>query len=360
MKIIAILLFNLSIMATTVVTYNAGLAHTYVPYASERISYIVDALKKESADVLCLQEVWRAEDRAYLIKELSSEYQFTHFEKVEQNYATKKPVCKLKNLFGKKKFVTCTMKKCKKKSGDDFTSCVINECREPLNRLKNDNRQCAKALMAQVGKSSLKSIWAVINPFKAASLFSYGGGNGLLLLSKKPISNKSVVDMSDVSTLNRRAALTADVEDLGTVKCAHLTADLDLDAPYAGNFSSWSQENKVQVERLVKSARAEKSIVMGDFNCGPEMLSYNLKGELANNCEILSNNLYDSLSEINPECTFCSSNILADVKDDMMIDHIYTSDDLRPRSAEVIFKEKIIIEGEETNLSDHYGIKANF
>lgn len=361
--------FLLSLLATTLIfaapvkltTFNAGLAHTYVPYATQRIAPIIDALSSQNSDVLCLQEVWKKEDRNLIIESLRSQYPHSHFTKIEQERASKKPICKIKELFGKDRFVTCTLKQCKKLDGDDFTSCVINKCGESLVRLKNTNRQCAASLMAQVGKSSTASIWAVINPFKKAALFTYEGSNGLLLLSKKKMTNKSLLNMSDISTLSRRSALKASVEDVGNIYCTHLSANLEDEAPYAGKFNSWGEENYAQAEKLLEDAldADEPTAMMGDFNCGHAVSGTNLSSELVESCDLLNSFFKDSIEEENPSCTFCSENEIAGTKLNRLIDHIYTRG-LYTSSEEVVLKQKVrvTIDGKEklVNLSDHYGV----
>ena len=39
-------------------TYNAGLAHTFVKYATERVEKVAEGLAQLDSDVICLQEVW--------------------------------------------------------------------------------------------------------------------------------------------------------------------------------------------------------------------------------------------------------------------------------------------------------------
>lgn len=362
LKLIISLVISITAFANSyeLTTYNLGLAHTYVPFASERTPHLISALKKQNADVLCLQEVWKKEDRNLIINSLKKEYPHAHFTKIEQERASKKPVCKVKELFGKDKFVTCTLKQCKKMDGDEFTDCVINRCGESLTRLKNKNRQCAQALMAQVGKSSTASIWAVINPFKKASMFTYGGSNGLLLLSKKRMTSKSLLDLSDISTLSRRSALNAEIEDIGKVYCTHLTANLAGEVPYAGAFESWAEENYIQAEKLLEDSldTSGATALMGDFNCGLEVAGTNLSADIPETCELLSSYYEDSITN-NPDCTFCSNNEIAGTKHDRLIDHIYTRGFFTSQER-VVFKNKVEIKVDgklkKVNLSDHFGV----
>ncbi len=347
-------------------TFNVGLAHTYVPYAEQRIPIIKDILKSNDSDVLCLQEVWRQQDRDAILNHVASEYPFSVFEEIEQQRASKKPVCRVSQLFGKDKFVTCTQKRCKDLDGDDFTSCVIEKCQDSLTRLKDRNRECAAALMSQVGKSAIKAVLAVINPFKRATMFSYGGGNGLLILSKKEIVASKTIDFSDISTLNRRQALSAKIQGVGNVLCTHLTANLVNDAPYAGQFSSWNEENYEQARRLMDHAESLEgpTFIMGDFNTGRAGFddSYDLEifDEMVESFNFISSYGYSNHYVQNDSgCTYCTLNELNDTRTSTQIDHIFVRGATVIESRREYTKKYLIDTGKqslEVYASDHFGI----
>ncbi len=363
---ISLILCTLSSYSTELTTFNIGLAHTYVPYALERLPVIKQELRESNSDILCLQEVWRSDDRDSIIEALADEYPYQYFENIEQQFASKKPICKIRNLFGKNKFVTCTLKKCKDLEGDEFTRCVINKCQDSLNRLKNENRECAASLMAQVGKSSFKSIWAVINPFRRATMFSYGGGNGLLILSKKKISLAQTLDFSDISTLNRRQALYASIEGVGGVLCTHLTANLIDDAPYAGQFGSWDEENYEQSKRLMDFANSIEgpAFIMGDFNTGvagyDPLFDLEIFEEMAASYGLIESYGFENhYLSTNPGCTYCSINNINSTSESTLIDHILTKEVQVVKSQRRFTSMHLIeINGEQKKLypSDHFGI----
>ena len=66
--IMASLIFSLFVFQSyasnelTITTWNLGLAHSYVRYATQRIPHIIEALKNHDTDVLCVQELWNQED----------------------------------------------------------------------------------------------------------------------------------------------------------------------------------------------------------------------------------------------------------------------------------------------------------
>ncbi|WP_127718432.1 endonuclease/exonuclease/phosphatase family protein [Halobacteriovorax sp. HLS] len=359
MKLLILILLSFSSYAQlSIETFNTGLAHTYVPLAEERLPLIINDLKVNKSDVLCLQEVWTQEDRDRIIKELKSVYPYSHFSEIKQVRSKRKPTCKIKNLFGKGKFVSCTLKECKGKDGDDFTQCVLNTCGESMEKLKNDNRVCANALLAQVGKSSLGAITQVLNPFKGASMFAYGGGDGLLLLSRKKMNNKSIIDLSDISTLNKRAALVATIESV-ELNCTHLSANLADSVAYAGKFESWQEENSKQIERLINNTSSSegKRILMGDFNCA--FATGSLEPDWEENCQqILDSQFENTFIDEDPACTYCSSNSHNPVTTkDILIDHIFSKNvDIRYHG--ITRENKILINNKKENLSDHFGVRA--
>ena len=360
MKIV-VFLFLLSLTSfanLSVESFNTGLAHTYVPLAQERIPHIISNLKENQSDVLCLQEVWKKEDRDRIVRELKEVYPHSFFSEIKQIRTKKKPSCGIRDLFGKNKFVNCTLKECKGKDGDDFTSCVLDKCAGPMERLKNDNRMCANALQAQVGRSSVSAVLQVLNPFKGASLFAYGGGDGLLLLSKKKISRTFHIDLADISTLNKRAALVAELSTGERIACTHLTANLSDSVSYAGKFSSWKEENEKQIERLIESydKSKQKIYVAGDFNCS--FSTGGLKGDWEDNCQkILDHGFINEFVQNSPVCTYCSSNSLNDEGiDDLLIDHIFVKN-VEVRSQIRSRDSLISIDDEKHNLSDHFGLR---
>ena len=360
----------LSFAGPKMATYNVGLAPTYVPMAQERRPYLAEAIARSRADVLCLQEVWGEEDRRAISEAVKTSHPHQYTTPVKNIRSQKRPACLPWDLFGKGKFVSCMRKNCGKLEGDAFTSCIIKTCGPALQRLKEQNRECATSLMAQVGKSSLHALLTVLNVFAKPSIFAYGGSNGLMLVSKYPLKDKSLFDMSSLSTLNNRAALFATVdteEEQYQVICTHLTANLSS-VPYTGTLSGWNEENKTQALRLVQKALTSPlpTVLMGDFNCGLKNPAFSIEPQLEHSCGlILKAGFTNHLEKNNPACTFCagSENHLNKGKSkSYLIDHIYVRGATVVSSA-VIFKEEISITTKDkqkhvTNLSDHFGVIA--
>lgn len=353
----------------TFTTYNLGLAHGFVPLAKERLPHLANTLATFPTDVLCLQEVWTEQDRQFITEALQSSFPYQFLTPIENIKSNKRPACLPWNLFGKGKFVSCMNSNCKKLKGDEFTQCILQTCGTALDNLKYKKRQCATALMAQVGKSPVNALLTVLNPFVRANLFAYNGSNGLMLLSKHPLAKTHFFDMTDISTLNRRGALKANIEINNhpyQVLCTHLTSR-HPDVPYTGNLKSWGEENKTQFLRLLeKTSDKIPMLLMGDFNCGLGSSQFALDVELENSCRLpLSHGFKDPLAENKPQCTYCSETLNTlnkGIGKNELIDHIYIKGALA-LSSEVVFKEKITVQTETgdkqfSNLSDHFGVRV--
>lgn len=353
--------------------FNVGLAHGFVDYAEERIPGIIEEIKKSDADYFCLSEVWEKKDRKTFMKELGKIYPYTHMTPIEQSYTRNRPSCKIKDLFGEGKFATCTLKQCKGLDGSEFTQCVTSKCGPALRALQGDKRQCAQALMAQVGNSTIRSLLRVLSPLRRAGLFAYGGGNGLMVFSKQPIVDVNVVDLTSISTLNRRGALYTKMIDGNKephhIYCAHLGANLTHVAPYTGDFQNWEEENRAQVDKVIEKAEhgAEPTYIMGDMNCSFDMPEIDVRPDFEGACLSFLNKGFENFYlEQNPQCTFCKTNsIIAKNPNEegrLLIDHIFTKNvpySQIKREFDQLIDIKVKRKTVKSHPSDHYGVSIN-
>ena len=346
-------------------SYNVGLAYGFVPEAEARLPLLQLALAQDDADILCLQEVWEPDDREAITESLAASYPHAWTLPVEQQRADDAPACRRRELFGEGRFVSCMSSDCGGLEGDDLTSCIVDRCGPILAALRDENPQCANALMAQVGKPALRALWTVLRPVRRANLYAYGGSDGLMLLSRVPLQGTGYIDFTDIATLNRRRALYADVALDGTtarVYCTHLTAILDHVAPYPGPFESWAEENLTQVDRLLAHAEAFGGpvAIVGDFNTGPGVPDTQIRPEApAGHERILAAGYRDPVLSLRV-CTYCGGeNTLTGPKEEpKLIDHIYLigldGADLRRTHDRPVPST----DGKTLPLSDHYGVSA--
>lgn len=378
-------------------TYNTGLAHGFVPLAKKRLNPIISALRKSPADVICLQEVWSKKDQNKIKKALMENYPYSVIpEKKQKRVADSgKKTCKIKDLFGEGKFITCILSTCGDKTGEEKDSCINNDCRKSLDVLAESNPTCAAGLMASVGKNEIVAIVSLLNPFKRPGKFSYDGAYGTMLFSKVPFNKKKTghFSMSEYSTTVNRGAIYASLKVNGQEMltfCTHLTANLTTSAPYVGSVpykgklefkNGWAKENYFQTMKLVELGEVISAldmmargpwkkmpqVFMGDFNFGPNLRKYGILGDFVNSYDYFGKR---GISEVNqkgiPKCTFCRYNSLTDGKEpNMILDHILVKNPPTDNEffSKIVFKDRVKIKTKNENIlhhiSDHFGLMAD-
>lgn len=350
-------------------TFNVGLAPSYVPFASERAPVIATTLSNQNADVICLQEVWLKKDQELIKERLKKIYPHIYtFESTPITTPTA-PSCQLSNLIGEGKFINCITNNCFLKNSDSLTSCILKNCTQSLDNLKNENKYCGQALMAQVKNSPIIAFWNILNPLKPADLFTYESGTGVMILSKYPFLKKEVLDLTENSTLNRRAVLTVDIQPTNfptplSLYCTHLTANFESSVPYSGAYKSWQAENKAQMELILTSinAKSNPSLLLGDFNCSIANKEAGIAEDWQANCQLLASEM-EEVELRTPKCSFCSNNVLTDNEPkNLLLDHIYVRGlDFMPAKMSLNGPYPISTADKQTELkplSDHYAVEA--
>lgn len=332
-----------------VATYNAGLAVNFVSYANERVPAIIAAINELSGtDVLCLQEVWLPEHIAALVSGTESEFPHSfHFVTKEEGGG--EPSCTVEEALPLKE---CVETNCS--AAVNLSECAIANCGAQFAAV---SPACQGCLAANLTKT-IPEIFAACAEGSAS--LAYEGHNGLLLLSRLPLSATEHVALP--STLVQRSALYAKVDGALDVVCTHLAANL-TEPPYNGPFESYEGEQKKQIEDLHAwiSAIANKSaVLLGDLNTGPNV-GETITAELPANWEyILSLGWTDPyLDQSEPTCTWCDTNNLVStgnhILDHALVQELVAKDPQRILDQTVT----IAVEGSgdvESKLSDHYGI----
>ena len=104
--------------------------------------------------------------------------------------------------------------------------------------------------------------------------------------------------------------------------------------------------------QVIEQRESDAFIVLGDLNYN----IYNKEYEFFNKLTGLKGTLFQEQNLDN--CTFCPENTF-NSKNEGQLDYIYISPRMRFISKNVFLNEKVLIKGELTNLSDHYGVKAS-
>jgi endonuclease/exonuclease/phosphatase family metal-dependent hydrolase len=368
-------------------TYNLALAKGYIPYVEERFSHIIKELKKSDADIICLQEVWKDKHKAHLLKEIKSKFPYSLSSPTKQ-YARKPgwfsgAACRIGDLFGKNKFVSCILDNCGKKSGKEKGHCIKYGCRPSLDQLAKDNRICAEALIASIGQNKVLAFFRLLNPLKMANKFLYQGAVGTMILSKFPLKKSGYLNIAEKSTLANRGALYASVNIKGKehfIGCTHLPSNSSHSLPYVGdppykkgaiNFKSkYANENYyhmgVILDEFQTLAGKKPQFFMGDFNCSLKDMAHGIYPDFEKSCQMIRDRGYsDPYANKTPQCTFCHDNTLLQHtrENEMIVDHIYMKNVKKVSSSIPTLKFKktypIVSEGKTimTHLSDHYGIQ---
>lgn len=354
-----------------VTSFNAGLLPNFVPLAAERVVPVAQAVAAHDADVLCLQEVWQAADVQTVVGALQRSYPSIYLPPVRQRFASRAPVCSTSDL---EPIVSCVLTQCLFGTSGIF-ECLIGTCHDPLEDLAATNPECAQAITAQTGRSSSEisdiqqELFSSSTP---AGLFAFGGSSGLILASKLPLEQVQLIDFFDITTTSRRAAIFATVTKNGVrhrIACTHLQSNLDGLIPYTGSLGSWAGEQRGQAERMLIGAAnysgSDPQYLAGDFNCSEGNNGTGVVGDLSENCRLFRDAGYGDVAGAQLGCSFCSSNLLnaansslAETRD-VLLDHVFTQNLIFTGSAaQSVFTERIAVNGAQTNLSDHFGVRV--
>ena len=335
-------------------TYNTGLAVNFVPYAEERRDAVAEAVAGLDADVVCLQEVWQDEDIDAILAATADTFPNSYYEKTEEAAGegteascTEEETTPLKD---------CALDNCA--DSEDLTGCVFTYCSGEFDKLSDECKECAAA---NIGLEDIEAIVEACLTGSAA--YSWGGHNGLLLLSRDTLADTELLMME--SWLVQRAALYARAGEV-QVACTHLAADLP-EPDYTSDFaSSYEEEQAQQITTLLAWMEdrigTEPAALLGDFNTGPE-LSGGITAELPANWQLLVDAGWAdaNVDQADPFCTWCPDNTLQSGADAKTIDHILLRNSTGSEPLRLLDTTAAIETDagtEQMPLSDHYGMSS--
>ncbi len=348
----------------TAVTYNTGLAVGFVSLAAERQQPVADALAGLDADFVCLQEVWLTQDGDgnwtqdnidTILASTANTYPHNYYAITETmgeggSACTEEEAGPLSE---------CVMTNCDGVPNGDLSGCVLTNCGDEFGAVSGG---CQNCLIGQLG-NSFEDIQAACVGGDGGSAYFSNGHNGLLLLSKHPLSNQSETTYPAVQVSRSLLSATAEHPDFGPVDlyCTHLTAAIG-GVTYPSDvsmFSSYEEEQANQITEILAAvdASTNPAILFGDMNTGPA-IGDSVDAELPDNWATFASSglFFPGIDESNPFCTYCADNTLVDSTDSVYIDHIMTSWDPTVVRAERLYDQTQDIAGEANNLSDHYGV----
>ncbi len=329
----------------TFVTFNAGLTEA-VALKTQRKAPVIAAFKQLTADAICLNEVWTDADAKEVMDAMKATHPYTFREKTVDTSKLTIP-CKDGALVVY--LDQCFKTKCKPK-GIGASACTAKSgpCKPEYDKLTDDCKYCLAANVVQP-----------MACLGGARLYTDEGRNGLLLLSRKPLTEKKYVAMDTM--LVKRGVLTAKVGQTKLL-CTHLPADLSV-VPYPKGrpFKSWGEEQAAAITTLLKTPQASGcNVLIGDTNSGPK--SGTIDAEWGDNYKILTSAGF-SEPWTDPKCTWCKENPVTGGKANTWIDHVmFKGCSYSKYTYKRILDQEISVTSGgaslKTRLSDHYGVEV--
>lgn len=354
-----------------VTTYNMAQAPGVNRLVNERLAPAAAAIRQEleRSDLVCIQEVWTDQARDAVIQQSGLPPENYYWADTKGVGETGLDRCEPGQLVG---IMDCVRKRCSHESDQDISICARNRCLWKLVWLYLSGSRCLNCLTAMIGQSTNQVIGTCVNGLGASR--AYGGSNGLLLLSRRPLRNREVVHLP--ASGSNRVALLATVEIAPgrsvEVACTHITTHLDQ-APTSG-FRSWRLEQAAQFvridRRLRQRAGQRPQLLIGDMNFGQRHGTVNAvmwpTWKLATDAGFVSPAEYAR----SPICSYCDDNRLAGGLARVLIDHVLIRQSeshwgLRPVCAERVLEQPVVVTDRRgrrrlVSLSDHFGVSVAF
>jgi endonuclease/exonuclease/phosphatase family metal-dependent hydrolase len=350
-----------------VVSWNVGLAEGYVSYAPQRRPGLLAAIPTLDADLVCLQEVWSQADATAVISAAAAV--FPHSYQVQLVDDTVGPPGCPPESKEVEQLSLCATSKCGTLPSSELGACVLGQCDAEFKAVPPS---CVQCLAANLGQALDTILLACTT---GSARYFAKGANGLVLLSKHPLENRTHLAMTSTNTQRSVLGATVDLPGVGKtdVYCTHIAADLESQLPYAGPYTSWGDENLAQLDaifaQITATKQTEQVLLLGDFNSGPA-IPPDIAAELADNYQhIIDAGWRDWPGSDAPAlCTFCPENTLvSDTSSGVLIDHVYAKGipaAFSQSRAARFGTETVTIETEsgpaQSHLSDHFGMRLQF
>ncbi|WP_437682319.1 endonuclease/exonuclease/phosphatase family protein [Sorangium sp. So ce131] len=252
-------------MPFQVATFNAGLAVGVLPYATERVPRVVEALAALDVDLLFVQEFWLDAHWDLLRRALAS--RMPHALRPEPVHPAAPAACGAGQV---RPLVACAEAKCAGLKDEALARCVVQHCASTALALPTPCLNCIashpvgtihEVVDRCVGEPTASQAAAPGPSSRFGGLIAYGGSFGTGLLARTPLEDRGVLVFE--STVNARGALHARVAAPGI-------GDLHV---FAAHLSPGGAEQPPQVERLLawvdEKAGGSPALLLGDLNTMP-------------------------------------------------------------------------------------------
>lgn len=352
----------------TFVTYNATIAPGIARQATPRIPYVAEAIGEAEYDVMCVQEAYSEHARLAIsdASGLDAAQVFTADTKGVGETGTDR--CDADDVSGIRE---CVEKKCAGEHSEETTKCAISKCKSSLIGLFLFNGSCLNCLAASAGKSIEGIVDTCVMGTGASRL--YEGRNGMMLLSKHPMRDRTTVNLPS-SGVNRVALLaTVDLPSGKSVRvaCTQLSTSMST-GPTHPEFDSWAEEQAAQASlvlaEMAKVPADLSRVVMGDlgFSIGSPAVVM-IEQDTWRPFEAAG--YWSPAMHVEPPmCTGCRGNTVGAYKEyAFLVDHVMfrvaDAERFGPVCADTVFADKIRIQGYfgkeiPSHRSAHYGLRV--
>jgi endonuclease/exonuclease/phosphatase family metal-dependent hydrolase len=391
----------------TIDTFNVALAGAFVPYEQQRRQPIADAMAEQTADLICLQEVWDQTDKELIREAVADAYPYV--VSFEDNLDTQVddptdqqgeippapttvpcpdiPAPDLPGVTIQDQMngaIDCVRDNCSTIPGSDEGYTTSADCAETAcigdvgGLLLGDEQQqrCYACVVTQLPTAQLGYIRSSCAEIVNQEL-AFNGQSGVMLLSRHPLVEEPE-EWVLPGTWNRRIILHATVKlpngsDLDAY-CNHLTPIFTgLAYPYTGQYGNgltgaagWQAEQELQAQKLIdyvdRTSGDRPAVILGDFNASHAYPAQDIVAEGEPALNLLETQFEPAYtSDYTPQCTFCSDNVVAGAETSSWIDHIllYNLPADPVVSTMRIFDQPVVpVDSEMVPLSDHYGMRS--
>ncbi|WP_437759909.1 endonuclease/exonuclease/phosphatase family protein [Sorangium sp. So ce1389] len=256
---------SLSAMPFQVATFNAGLAVGVLPYATERVPRVIEALAGLDVDLLFVQEFWL--DAHWDLLRRALESRLPHAFRPEPAHPAAHGACSASQV---RPLVACAEAKCDGLTDEALARCVVQSCASTALTLPTPCLNCIASRPVGtiheivdrcVGEPTASQASPAGRSSRYGGLIAYGGSFGTGLLARAPLEARDILVFE--STVNARGALYARVAAPG-LGALHI---------FAAHLSPGGAEQPPQVERLLawvdEKAGGAPALLLGDLNTTP-------------------------------------------------------------------------------------------